>query len=352
MSILLRAREAVKELQPYQSARSLQKSAPICLDANESPWPDESLVSLNRYPEPMPVALRSRLAGLYSVRPEQVLLGRGSDEGIELLMRAFCEARQDRVLCASPTYGMYGVSAAIQGVALDSVALAKNYSLDTDALLAAVTDDTKIVFVCSPNNPSGNLLARDSITKLCTALQERCLVVVDEAYLEYSGAASAAEELAKYPNLVVLRTLSKAWGLAGLRIGALVAAPDLITLLRKVQAPYPISSLCASHALKALGSSGLETMTKRVAIVQSERTRVSTAIAACSWAQTVYPSDANFILIRCSDRKVVQRFYEEGILIRDRSRVAGLDACVRISIGTPAENNRVIEVAQNLSPRV
>src|SRR5690606_37428746 len=243
MKILELARPDIRALQPYQHASwepSLER-----LHANEMPWRasgDTSVAGLNRYPEPQPVELLTHLARLYGVAPENLLVGRGSDEGIDLIVRAFCRAERDSVIICPPTFGMYKVSARIQGAGVIEVPLLRErgFAFDTEGVLAAWRDGVKIVFVCSPNNPTGNLIEHTTIEQLCQALADRALVVVDEAYIEFADAPSAVTLLGRYSNLVVLRTLSKAYALAGARCGALIAHPEIVSLLARVLTPYAI----------------------------------------------------------------------------------------------------------------
>ncbi len=234
------ARPDVLALEPYSSARSAGPRAEVALDANESPWPpldDPELAGLERYPEPQPRVLVERLAELYGVSPPNLMVGRGSDDGIDALVRAFCAAGADAVLTCEPTYGVYGVAAAIQGAAQVRVPLrGERFELDPPSVVAAWRPGVKLVFLCSPNNPTGTSLAPEAVTSVCAALCDRALVVLDEAYVEVSETPSLVPELERYPNLVVLRTLSKAWALAGARIGSVVAAPDVVELLQRVRA--------------------------------------------------------------------------------------------------------------------
>ncbi|HEX7325172.1 MAG TPA: aminotransferase class I/II-fold pyridoxal phosphate-dependent enzyme, partial [Rhodanobacteraceae bacterium] len=237
MNVLDLARPEIRALAAYSSARMEARGGSICLNANESPWPPfGSSANWNRYPDAQPAALVQRLADLYAVKPDEVLVGRGSDEGIDLLVRAFCTAYRDAILISPPTFGMYAVCARAQGAGVIEVPLRRDFSVDTDALLAAITPAVKLVFVCAPNNPTGAAVARGTILRLAAALDGRALLVVDEAYVEFAApkADSVATAIARHPNLVVLRTLSKAYALAGVRIGALLAAAPIVALLRKL----------------------------------------------------------------------------------------------------------------------
>lgn len=342
LKILERARPEILAMQPYSSARMEAGHATIMLNANESPWApaggDDS--DLNRYPDPQPAALRARLADLYGVAVEQVLVGRGSDEAIDLVVRAFCSEGRDTIVVSPPTFGMYSVAARTQGAAVIEAPLGVDFSLDAEAVLAKVTDSTKLVFVCTPNNPTGALVPLATIERLAVALRDRALVVVDEAYLEFAGAATSATALlAKHDNLAVLRTLSKAYALAGARVGTLIAHPDVVALLRRIQAPYPLPAPCVDAALAALSAQGVAQARERIAILLSERDRLARALPAAAGVLAVYPSAANFLCVRFVDaQKTYRSLLALGIVVRDVSRYPGLADCLRITVGSPQEN--------------
>lgn len=345
MSVLQLARPEIVALAPYSSARMEAQGGAIFLNANESPWPPPQDVGrgLNRYPEPQPDALLQRLARIYGVRSEQVLVGRGSDEAIDLLVRAFCRAGVDAVLISPPTFGMYAVCARTQGAALIEVPLRADFTLDIGAVLAAVIPAVKLVFVCSPNNPSGGLVPLAAIEHLVRALAGRALVIVDEAYIEYAESISAATLLDQHENLGVLRTLSKAWALAGARIGALLAAPEIIALLRRIMPPYPLPMPSVQAALAALEPEAQALMATHLAATLRERTRVSTALAAIPPVRAVLPSRANFIAFRIDDAAQVHaRLQAHGVLLRDIGRYLSLAGYLRLSIGLPEENDRAL----------
>ena len=342
MSILDRARPEIRALTPYSSARMEARGGTVMLNANESPLPNVG-PALNRYPEPQPPDLLVRLAALYGVSPEQLLIGRGSDEAIDLLVRAFCSAGRDAVLISPPTFGMYAVCARIQNAAVIEAALAADFSLDVPALIAAATPDTKLVFLCSPNNPTGGALAPEAVQTVARAFAGRALVVVDEAYAEFSQAASAIGLLGQHENLAVLRTLSKAHALAGARIGCVLAAPDVIALLRRIQAPYPLPTPCVDAALAALEPAALERTRERIASLLRERERLARALRGAARVRAVLPSQANFVCARFDDGAAVYRtLLAQGIVVRDVGRYPGLRDCLRLSVGTPAENARLI----------
>lgn len=319
------------------------------LHANELPWRgacDESIAGLNRYPEPQPRALVAGLAKLYGVPGDSVLVARGSDDAIDLLVRAFCRAGSDAVLVCPPTFGMYSVAAGIQGARVVSVPLkpAEGFALDATAVLEACTPDVRIVFLCSPNNPTGNLLDPAGVPALVRALAGRALVVVDEAYVEFSDAESFAPLVRKLPQLVVLRTLSKAHGLAGARCGTLIADPELIALLRKVIPPYAISQLTQEAVLRVLAAPELAAARERIAQLRAERARLLIALGCVPGITRVWPSAANFILAQFADAGTAfARAYGAGLLVRDARGFPGLADALRISIGSTVDNDRLLE---------
>lgn len=344
--VLERARPDIRALTPYSHAA--WEPSMTRLHANELPWRvegDASQAGLNRYPEPQPPPLVQGLARLYGVDSEQLLVGRGSDEAIDLLLRVFCRAGQDNVIVCPPTFGMYAVAARIQGAALRLVPLRKDagFALDVPAILAAVDDNTKLVFVCSPNNPTANAVAPAQLIDLAHQLAPRALLVVDEAYIDFAGVPSLCAQLRDLPNLAILKTLSKAHGLAGARVGALIAAPEIIALVRKVIPPYAITELTVEAVAPLLQPAAIAAMEQRIKVLLQERERLATALAATLGIRKVWPSDANFLLVDCADpASVLARVRGAGLIIRDVRQPAMPDS-LRISVGTPAENNRVLE---------
>lgn len=340
------ARPEILALRAYEPAG--WEPALTRLHANELPWravTDASVAGLNRYPEPEPQALLQRLAALYDVPRDTLLAGRGSDEAIDLLVRVFCRAQRDAVLVCPPTFGMYAVAAQIQGARVESVALnaTQGFALDPQALLARCSPDVKVVFLCSPNNPTGNLLDEEVILELGAALGGRALLVVDEAYIEFAGAASLARRISRWPNLVVLRTLSKAHGLAGARCGAVIADPQIIALLRKVLPPYAIPQLTIEAVLSALGPQQLTAMGERVAAVCAERERLTQALQRLARVVRVWPSAANFILAQFTDADAaLDRARRAHLLVRD-ARSYGLPQALRLTVGSRAENSQLLE---------
>jgi histidinol-phosphate aminotransferase len=343
--VIQRARADIRALTPYSHAAwepSLTR-----LHANELPWRvagDSSQAGLNRYPEPQPPPLVQGLAKLYGVQAEQLLVGRGSDEAIDLLVRVFCRAGHDNVIVCPPTFGMYGVAARIQGAEVRAVPLlgSDGFSLDSDGILDVVDDNTKLVFVCSPNNPTANALPPAQLIALARQLAPRALLVVDEAYLDFANVESVTARLNELPNLAVLKTLSKAHGLAGARCGALIAAPEIIQLARKVIPPYAITELTVEAVLPLLQPEAQAALRTRVAKLLAERARLAQGLAARSGVLKVWPSDANFLLVEFADPdKVLARVRAAGLIIRDL-RQNQLPQALRISVGTPEENDRLL----------
>ena len=345
MSVLELARAEIRALVPYSSARMEAGADGLLLNANESAWPPygDTGSDCQRYPEPQPRALIERLAALYGVRPEQVLVGRGSDEPIDLLVRAFCRAGEDAILIQPPTFGMYAVCARVQHAAVVEVPLGADFSVDVEALLAAVTPAVKLVFVCAPNNPSGAGVPLASIERLAEGLAGRALLVVDEAYLEFAQVPSAASLLDRYENLAVLRTLSKAWALAGARIGCLLTQPEVVALLRRILPPYPLPSPCVAAALRALSPEGQKHARARIAEIRNERVRMTASLRGARGVREVLPSQANFLAVRFDDAAgALRRLAGAGIIVRDVRRYPGLTDALRITLGTPAQNDRVL----------
>ncbi len=347
MSVLHLARPELLALAGYSSARMEATGGRILLNANESPWPQPGLVALNRYPDPQPARLRAQLAALYGVNTEQLLIGRGSDELIDLLLRTFCRADRDAIIVQPPTFGMYAVCAAVQGALVREVPLLRDsgYLPDFSQLLAQATptnEDSapiKLVFVCTPNNPNGTGAPLAEILALTRALSGKSLVVVDEAYIEFADAQSLAGAVATHENLVVLRTLSKAHALAAARIGCAIAAPAIIALLRKIMPPYPLPLPCVHAAEAALTPEALRKTDLRIELIRSERERLRERLQVLNNVREVLPSQANFLAVRFDDS--VARYRQLlacGIVVRELSRYAGLEDALRISVGSPAEN--------------
>jgi histidinol-phosphate aminotransferase len=347
MSVLELARAEIRALVPYSSARMEAAGGQLLLNANESAWAPfgDTGLDCHRYPDPQPAALVEQLAALYDVRREQVLVGRGSDEAIDLLVRAFCRAGRDAILVQPPTFGMYAVCARVQDAAVVEVPLPADFEVDADTVLAAVTPAVKLVFVCAPNNPTGAGVALETIESLARGLAGRAVLVVDEAYVEFADGDSAAALLDRYEHLAVLRTLSKAWALAGARIGCLLAHAEVIALLRRILPPYPLPRPCVASAMEALSPQGQAAARERIGVVRAERTRMAEALRSLPGVRAVLPSQANFLAVRFDDPgRAYGRLYEAGIVVRDVRRYPGLGDALRITLGTPQENARVLAV--------
>ena len=352
------ARKELIAMVPYQSARRLFASSgdmqgKIWLNANEASGPGDYKVSsdsINRYPDFQPENLLKAYSQYCQLPTENILATRGADEGIELIIRTFCQAYQDSVLICPPTYGMYAISAENHGADIIKVPLTKNLTLDLAGLKAQV-GQAKVVFLCSPGNPTGNLLSQDEIQAALELFAESAMVVVDEAYIEFSPEQSVASWLKKHPHLVVLRTLSKAFALAGLRCGFTLANTDVIAMLSKVIAPYPVSAPVADIASTALASSGLEQMNIRVQETNELRAQLTHWLAQREWCSQVFNSDANFVLFRCQNETIKNFIFDglakQGILIRDQSKQLNLSDCLRISIGSEDELNLLMQSIRN-----
>jgi histidinol-phosphate aminotransferase len=326
-------RKNIRDLTPYASARDeYSGSASVFLDANENPHNSP----LNRYPDPKQTELKKVIAALKDQEAAHIFLGNGSDEGIDLLFRVFCEPGIDNVITVDPTYGMYRVCARVNDVATKSVLLQKDFSLDPEEVLGAVDSQTKMIFLCSPNNPSSNSFDREAMVRIIDSARTS-IVVVDEAYIDFSKEKSMLSLVPEKKNLVVLQTLSKAWGLAGIRLGMAFAHPELISYLSKVKYPYNLNSLSISEALIRLND--LHQKNEWISAILSEREKLSERLNSFSFVDMVFPSDANFLLVRMSDpRNVYDYLMERGIIVRDRSTVSLCEGCLRITVGTEDEN--------------
>lgn len=347
MSVLDLARPELLRMQGYSSARMEASEGRVWLNANELPWsqPDAAASGMNRYPEPQPTALVSALAALYGVRVEQVIVGRGSDEAIDLLTRAFCAAGASNVIISPPTFGMYAVAARVQGAAVREVPLLRErgYAYDEQGVLAAVSAQTRLVHLCTPNNPTGNSIGMAVVERMAESLRDRALLVVDEAYAEFADQQSASSLLDRFDNLVVLRTMSKAHGLAGARIGVALAAPAVIGLLRRIMPPYPLPIASVQAALAALEPGALAQTGERVAMLRAEREQLRAALLGIVEVREVLPSSANFLTLRVdAAEESYRRLAAAGVIIRSLQKYVGLEDAVRISIGTPEENRAVL----------
>lgn len=344
-------RKHLRDITPYASARRSMSGGRIWLNANESPYSRDYAVTtehLNRYPNFQSQALNQAYAKYAGVQATQLLSHRGSDESIELLIRSFCEPGQDKILICPPTYGMYAISAGLNNTPVAVVPLLEDtWQLDIPGI-AAAREQVKVVFLCNPSNPLGNRLRQDDIQQVIEMFAEQAIVVVDEAYIEYAitqgEAQSCAGLLAKYPNLVVMRTLSKAFGLAGIRVGFTLANEDVIQALVPVLAPYPLPDLSIQVATQALSAEGLIEMRQNVIEALGERERLAQALRDLPYVDQVEPSSTNFILFHVEDAsRLMQHCIDAGILLRNQSAQLGLDNCIRATIGAPAENDQLIE---------
>lgn len=334
-------RENIAKLQPYSSARDdYSGSASVFLDANENPLNEP----LNRYPDPKQLELKRIISDLKGLPSDSIFLGNGSDEGIDLLFRVLCEPGRDNVITVDPTYGMYGVCAQINDVERKSVLLREDFSLDPGAVLKAVDAHTKLIFLCSPNNPTSNVLQREAMLQILE--QAACLVVVDEAYLDFSEQPGMLSELPANGNLVILQTLSKAWGMAGIRLGMVFAHPELIGYLSAVKYPYNVNTLSLEAAKQQLKES--DTHASWVATILEERKGLASRLETFKFVEKVFPSDANFLLIKVKNPGKIYAFLmKQGIIVRDRSSVPLCEGCLRITVGTRAENQLLIEALES-----
>ena len=340
-------RPHLKKLVPYSSARDEYKgSEGVFLDANENPIGSITEVNWNRYPDPYQIQLKKRIAEIKSMDWQKLFLGNGSDEPIDLLFRAFCEPGSDNVIINPPTYGMYQVSADINGVEAKQVLLTNNFDLDANAVLEEVDVYTKMVFVCSPNNPTGNDVSPDQIESVLK--QFNGIVVIDEAYIDFTNRASWIERLNEFPNLVVLQTFSKAWGLASLRLGMAFASEKIVEIFNKIKPPYNISGLTQQTILDSLDNHSLKD--EMVAEILKERARLESDLKRIAGVEKVYPTDANFLLVKMKSeaKEVYRKLIENKIIVRDRSSVVLCEEGLRITIGTNEENKRMLEALKQI----
>ncbi len=334
-------RKNIKTLKAYSSARDEFKGdASIFLDANENSLGSPTMKWYNRYPDPMQLKVKEKIAYIKQLGIEKIFIGNGSDEAIDLMFRCFCEPGVDNAIVFPPTYGMYEVSANINNIKLKKISLTKDFQLDLPALEEAIDLNTKIIWICSPNNPSGNSIIRDDIEMILNNFDG--IVVVDEAYINFSKQRSFVTELKDYANLVVLQTLSKAWGLAALRLGMAFASEEIIGYLNKVKPPYNISEPVQQLALQALDEIGQ--VNDMIVILVAERNKLEQSLAVHSQVKKVHPSDANFLLVEFINAKeMYQHLVELGIVVRDRSNVVLCENCLRITVGTENENKILLK---------
>jgi histidinol-phosphate aminotransferase len=338
-------RKNIKELVPYSSARDEFKGeASVFLDANENSYGSPLNHNYNRYPDPLQLKVKNRLAGIKGVPAKNIFLGNGSDEAIDILFRAFCNPGVDNVITLPPTYGMYEVSANINDVEVRKVPLRPDYQLNMEAIAEAIDEHTRIIFICSPNNPTGNSIDRQDIETILANFNG--LVVIDEAYINYSRQKTFIQELTEYSNLVILQTLSKAWGLAGLRVGMAFASEEIIEIFNKVKPPYNINEASQELALEALQN--VDQINKWIKETVAEREKLIAELAQISSVLKIYPSDANFILVKTSNPKgIYSHLVRLGIIVRDRSKVELCEGCLRITIGTPQENIELLNALKS-----
>jgi len=333
-------RENIKRLVPYSSARSEYSGrAGIFLDANENSFGSPIFEDYSRYPDPKQIAIKKRIASQKEVDPDQIFIGNGSDEAIDLLIRAVCHPRIDNILICPPTYGMYEVAASINDVSIKRANLTSDFALDLKVIEDSIDLNTKLIFLCSPNNPTGNLVLRTDILKIAKSFHG--LVVVDEAYIHFSDQNSLISEIDKFPNLVVLQTFSKAWGLAGLRVGLAYANHEIIDLLNKIKSPYNVSQIAQEMILEAMEHQCVIEQT--IAEIKHERHRLAQGLERLSNVERVYPSEANFLLVKMKDADEIYRFLViRQIIVRNRSNVVLCSGCLRITVGTPGENESLL----------
>ena len=335
-------RKNIQTLKPYSSARDeFTGEAMVFLDANENPFNQP----YNRYPDPLQRELKKKISVLKNVPAESIFLGNGSDEPIDLLIRAFCEPGKENIVTMDPTYGMYKVAADISGVEIKKVSLNDDFDLDANKILEAVNEHTKLVFLCSPNNPTGNSLNKDAILEIVNSFNG--IMVVDEAYIDFAPGKTLLNEIDNYPNLVILQTFSKAWGMAGIRLGMAFASKGIIDILNKIKYPYNLNVVTQQKALEFIQKK--EEVEKWIKLIIKERENLRKILPEFPFVIKVYPSDANFLLVKMHDSKGIYDFLvEEGIIVRDRSKVHLCEGSLRITIGSPGENELLLDTLKNL----
>ncbi|HRU63444.1 MAG TPA: histidinol-phosphate transaminase [Paludibacteraceae bacterium] len=335
-------RENIKKLEPYSCARNdFKGEASIYLDANENPFNDP----YNRYPDPLQAELKEQFSKIKNISTSNIFLGNGSDEAIDLLYRAFCEPRIDNVVAIEPTYGMYRVCAEINDVEFRKVLLNKKFDIEAYKLMDATNERTKIIWLCSPNNPTGNSLDGEEIRKILKWF--RGIVVIDEAYIDFSNKESFLKEISQYPQLVILQTMSKAWGNAAIRLGMAFASEEIIQVLNKIKYPYNVNFLTQQHALKVLQDPFQ--MKKWVSILLEEREKLRNELSKLAIVEEIFPSDANFLLVKVKDANMIYQYLiKKGIVVRNRHNMPLCTNCLRITVGTPDENNVLINTLKKL----
>lgn len=339
-------RANIRRLVPYSSARKeFAGGAEIFLDANENNFGSPLAANYNRYPDPLQTEIKAKIAEICNVDPGAIFIGNGSDEAIDLLFRIFCAPGADEAIICPPTYGMYRVSASINDVRVKEIFLTPDFQLDVGEIRKQFSERTKLLFICSPNNPTGNAMPRAAIMKIAESFPG--VVVVDEAYIHFSNEKSMIGELENLPNLVVLQTFSKAWGLAGLRIGAAFASAEIVALFNLVKPPYNVSQIAQEAMLVALENRAA--VERTIAEIISEREKLIKKLAEFAFVRKIYPTEANFVLVKTTDAEKIYKFLlDKRIVVRNRSSVELCADCLRITIGTARENARLIETLKKL----
>ena len=337
-------RKNIQQIKAYSSARDEYKEFQadmVFLDANENPFDN----SLNRYPDPQQAALKALISDQKEVALDQILLGNGSDEVLDLIFRAFCEPNSDNILTLPPTYGMYDVLANLNAIENIQVPLSSDFQIEVDLVIENIKPNTKLLFICSKNNPSGNTVDRSAIERLLKAFNG--LIVIDEAYIDFTEETSWTQFLNVYPNLLVVQTLSKAYGLAGIRLGICYASKEIIAVLNKIKPPYNVNTLTQEAAVKALHNK--DVVSDQIASILNERIRLKKALTAYSFIKKIYPSEANFFLIKVDDaNKRYDELIKNGIVVRNRSSQLHCDNCLRITVGSPSENTQLLTLLKTL----
>jgi histidinol-phosphate aminotransferase len=344
MNIEKLVRPNILAMKAYSSARDEydKVGAVILLDANENPYPTD----WNRYPDPYQKELKKVIAKTKGVDIDQLFLGNGSDEGIDLLFRIFCEPGVDNVIIPDPTYGMYEVAAAIQNVEVRKVTMTPDFQLDVDKILAKSNKNTKLIFLCNPNNPTGNLLDSNSIDRILKEFNG--IVIIDEAYIDFANEESSIRRLKEHNNLIILQTFSKAWGLAGLRIGMAYAGTEIIRLLNKVKPPYNLNIL-TQNTTREIVSKGIEKVNAVIDTIIKERNRLTEVLKTCTQVDKIHASDSNFLLVKFKDHKLVfDQLISNNLIVRDRSKAVNCDNCLRITVGTKEENDLLLKTINAL----
>jgi histidinol-phosphate aminotransferase len=337
-------RPNISAMKAYSSARDEFEvnNEVVLLDANENPFASD----WNRYPDPYQRELKKAIAELKDINVENIFLGNGSDEAIDLIFRIFCEPGKDNIIVTDPTYGMYEVSAAIQNIEVKKVPLTKTFELKSDKVLSAVNENTKLIFLCNPNNPTANLLDKKQIKYVVDNFEG--IVILDEAYIDFTDMESSIQWLNEYPNLIVLQTFSKAWGMAGMRLGMAFSNPEIIQLFNKVKAPYNLSVLTQNKALELI-KNNKEKVKSNLQVLVQERAKLIEALNKFLMVEHIYPTSTNFILVRFTNHsRVFKTLVEAGLIVRDRSKALNCGNCLRITVGTPNENELLIDVLSKI----